>query len=382
MDLVLNEDQQMLQEAAHNFCQKHTPIQVLRRLRDSRDETGFDRDIYRQMVELGWTGMSLPEAFGGYEFGHSGLGIVLQETGRTLASSPLIGSILLCANLINALGTDDQKKSLLPRLVAGDLLMALALDETPFHDPRKISARAQKNGNSYVLNGNKTLVLDGHVADQLIVIARTTGDADNSDGISAFLVDPGASGVSITRTWMVDSRNAARIELSEVEVSDADRLGGEGQAFSELEQVLDIARIGVAAEMLGSVEEVFSRIVEYLNQRQQFGVLIGSFQGLQHRAAHMYSELELCRSLVRAALMSLDSTEATTGQRASLASACKAKLNDVFELVSNESIQMHGGIGMTDEFDIGFFIKRARVAQQLLGDASYHRDRYARLNHF
>lgn len=382
MELVLSEDQQMLQEAARNFCQKHGPIPVLRRLRDNHDETGFDRDIYQRMVELGWTGMSLPEAHGGYEFGHSGLGIVLQETGRTLTSSPLIASILLCANLINSLGSESQKQSLLPKLIAGDWLMALGLDETPFHDPRKIRTRASKTGGEYVLNGSKTLVLDGHVANQLIVIARSEGETDSTDGISAFLVDSTAQGVAVTRTWMVDNRNAARIELTDVTVAETDRLGPEGGAFPALEQVLDIARISVAAEMLGSVEEAFTRIVDYLNQRQQFGVLIGSFQGLQHRAAEMYSEIELCKSLVRAALACLDDDESTAQQRASLASACKAKLNDVFELVSNESIQMHGGIGMTDEFDIGFFIKRARVAQQFLGDAAFHRDRYAALNNF
>ena len=382
MELVLSEDQQMLQEAARNFCQKHAPIPVLRRLRDSHDETGFDRDIYKQMVELGWTGMSLPETYGGYEFGHGGLGIVLQETGRTLTSSPLIASILLCANLINSLGSEAQKQNLLPKLIAGDWLMALGLDETPFHNPQKIRTRASKTGSDYVLNGSKTLVLDGHVADQLIVIARSDGDTDSTAGISAFLVDPAAKGVAVTRTWMVDNRNAARIELTDVKVAESDRLGSEGQAFPALEQVLDIARISVAAEMLGSIEESFTRIVDYLNQRQQFGVLIGSFQGLQHRAAEMYSEIELCKSLVRASLACLDDNQSSAEQRAGLASACKAKLNDVFELVSNESIQMHGGIGMTDEFDIGFFIKRARVAQQFLGDAAFHRDRYASLNNF
>jgi alkylation response protein AidB-like acyl-CoA dehydrogenase len=382
MELVLSEDQQMLQEAARNFCQKHASIPVLRRLRDSRDETGFDRDIYQRMVELGWTGMSLPETYGGYAFGHGGLGVVLQETGRTLTSSPLIASILLSANLVNALGSEAQKQALLPGLIAGERLMAVGLDETPFHDPRKIRTRAKKNGGGYLLNGSKTLVLDGHVADQLIVIARTGGDDEGADGISAFLVDPAAQGVSVTRTWMLDSRNAAYVELSEVAVPQANRLGGEGDVFPELDQVLDVARIGVAAEMLGSIEEAFARIVDYLNQRQQFGVLIGSFQGLQHRAADMYSEIELCKSLVRAALASLDDQESSAQQRASLASAAKARLSDVFELVSNESIQMHGGIGMTDEFDIGFFIKRARVAQQFLGDAAFHRDRYATLNDF
>ena len=382
MSLLLNEDQQMLQEAARNFCQKHTPISQLRQLRDSRDEHGFDQQAYQQMVELGWTGMSLPEAYGGFEFGHSGLAVVLEETGRTLTSSPLIASVLLGGNLINALGSEAQKQALLPRLIAGDLLLTLAIDESPFHNPTRIQTRAERQGDHYLLNGRKTLVLDGHVADKLLIVARSSGSDDSAEGLSVFLLDRNSPGLEITRQWMVDSRNSASVVLDNVKVPAEDLLGSEGQAWQDLEQVLDIARVGLAAEMLGSIQESFARIVDYLNQRQQFGVLIGSFQGLQHRAAVMYSEIELCTSIVRAAVAALDNRELAAQEVAALASAAKAKLSEVAELVSNEGIQMHGGIGMTDEFDIGFFIKRARVAQQFLGDAAFHRDRYASLNNF
>lgn len=382
MSLLMNEDQQMLAEAARNFCQKHAPVSQLRQLRDSRDETGFDRQTWQQMVELGWTGMAIPEAYGGFEFGHSGLAVVLEETGRTLTSSPLIASILLGANLLNELGSEAQKQELLPKVVAGELLLGLALDETPFHNPTRIATEARKQGSDYLLNGSKTLVLDGHVADRLLVVARTASAADSEDGISLFIVDPEAAGVSVNRCWMVDSRNAASVEFNDVTLPESALLGTEGQAWPGLEKVLDIARIGLAAEMLGSIEETFKRIVDYLNQRHQFGVLIGSFQGLQHRAAVMYSEIELCKSMVRAAVAALDDQVTNQQELAVLASAAKAKLSEVTELVSNEGIQMHGGIGMTDEFDIGFFIKRARVAQQFLGDAAFHRDRYARLKNF
>lgn len=382
MSLLLNEDQQMLQEAARNFCQKHTPISQLRQLRDSRDEHGFDQQAYQQMVELGWTGMSLPEAYGGFEFGHSGLAVVLEETGRTLTSSPLIASVLLGGNLINALGSEAQKQALLPGLIAGELLLALAIDESPFHNPTRIQTRAERQGDHYLLNGRKTLVLDGHVADKLLIVARSSGSDDSAEGLSVFLLDRNSPGLEITRQWMVDSRNSASVVLDNVKVPAEDLLGSEGQAWQDLEQVLDIARVGLAAEMLGSIQESFARIVDYLNQRQQFGVLIGSFQGLQHRAAVMYSEIELCTSIVRAAVAALDNRELAAQEVAALASAAKAKLSEVAELVSNEGIQMHGGIGMTDEFDIGFFIKRARVAQQFLGDAAFHRDRYASLNNF
>ena len=382
MALVLNEDQQLLKDSAQSFCQQLAPVSLLRRLRDSKDETGFDRDVWKQMVDLGWAGMAIPEAYGGYGFGYGGLGVVLEETGRTLVSSPLISTVLLAATAINELGSEEQKQELLPKIVAGELLVALALDENSSHAPSRIGTKAEKSGDGFILSGAKTFVLDGHVAQKLIVVARSSGEIDSRQGLSLLLVDAGLEGIAISRTHMVDCRNAAKIEFSQVEVA-ADALLGEVDAgFDGLDKVLDIARIGLAAEMLGSIQEVFERILDFLKTREQFGILIGSFQGLQHRAATMYSEIELCKSVVRAALAGLDDSGKSRQDIAELASIAKAKLSEVFFEVSNEGIQMHGGIGMTDEFDIGFFLKRARVAQHFLGDASFHRDRYASLNNF
>ena len=382
MALVLNEDQLLLKDSAQSFCQQLAPVSVLRRLRDSNDETGFDQAIWTQMVDLGWAGMAIPEAYGGYGFGYGGLGVVLEETGRTLVSSPLISTVLLAATAINELGSEEQKQELLPKIVAGELLVALALDENSSHAPSRIGTKAEKSGDGFILSGAKTFVLDGHVAQKLIVVARSSGEIDSRQGLSLFLVDAGLEGIAISRTHMVDCRNAAKIEFSQVEVA-ADALLGEVDAgFDGLDKVLDIARIGLAAEMLGSIQEVFERILDFLKTREQFGILIGSFQGLQHRAATMYSEIELCKSVVRAALAGLDDSGKSRQDIAELASIVKAKLSEVFFEVSNEGIQMHGGIGMTDEFDIGFFLKRARVAQHFLGDASFHRDRYASLNNF
>lgn len=390
MSLVLSEDQVMLQDAAKNFCSQHAPISVLRRLRDENDELGFDQAVWNQMVELGWTGMAISEEFGGFDFGFGGLGVVLEQTGRTLVSSPLISTVLLGGTAIDKLGTAEQKSALLPKVVAGELLLAFAIDEKPVHNPFAIRCAATKEGNGYKLNGQKTFVLDGNIADKIVVVARTSGSVTDKEGLSVFLVDSKQAGVTIQKTNMVDSRNCANIEFANVELS-ADSLLGEGEvAAADLEYVLDIARIGLSAEMLGSALEVFAMILDYLKQREQFGVLIGSFQALQHRAAEMYSELELCRSAVRAALAALDSLanssanspESDKATIARLASLTKAKLCEVTELVSNEGVQMHGGIGMTDEFDIGFYLKRARVAQQYLGDVNYHRDRYASLQGF
>ena len=382
MALVLSEDQQLLKDSAKSFCEQNAPISVLRRLRDSKDEQGYDQAVWSQMIELGWAGMAIPEAYGGYDFGYGGLGIVLEETGKTLVSSPLISTVLVGATAIAQLGSEKQKQNFLPKIIAGELLTALALDEHTSHNPIKIATTAVKVEGGYSLNGSKTFVLDGHIANMLIVVARTSSETSNEQGISLFLVDANAEGLSVARTIMVDSRNSSNIQFDNVVVAEEAVLGKLDQGFSGLDRVLDIARIGIAAEMLGSMQAVFESILAFLKQREQFGVLIGSFQGLQHRAAEMYSEIELCKSAVRAALSGLDDPETTQAEVAELASMAKAKLSEVFFLVSNEGIQMHGGIGMTDEFDVGFFIKRARVAQQFLGDASFHRNRYASLNGF
>ena len=382
MALVLNEDQQLLKDSAKSFCQQNAPVSQLRRLRDSDDAKGFDADTWQQMAALGWAGMAIPEEYGGYGFGYGGLGVVLEETGRSLISSPLIPTVLLGATTINELGSERQKLELLPKIVEGELLLAMAIDETTFHAPTKLNTTATKSGENFKLNGSKTFVLDGHIANKLIVVARTSGESDSTEGISLFLVDPASPGVEISRTHMVDSRNSSKIIFTDAEVFADNLLGDEGNGFTGLTRVLDRACIGLAAEMLGGIQEVFDRTLEYLKQREQFGVLIGSFQGLQHRAASMYSEIELCKSAVIAALSALDDEHSTEKEISILASVAKAKLSEVYCLVSNEGIQMHGGIGMTDEFDIGFFIKRARVAQQFLGDVGFHRQRYASLNGF
>lgn len=378
MSLVFNEDQLMLQESARSFCREQAPVAVLRKIRDTKDPLGFSKELWQSMVDLGWAGMTIPEAYGGFEFGYSGLGIVLEETGRTLVPTPLVSSILLSATAINLAGSDAQKAALLPTIAAGESIVAFALEEGAFHNPAQIALSAVKTAEGYELNGVKKFVLDAAAADQLVVVARSAGKAGDHNGISLFVVDATSPGINIQPLSMVDSRSAANVSFDKVNVPASALLGAEGAAWPALECTLDIGRIGLSAEMLGSMQEVFDRIVDYLKQRTQFGVQIGAFQALQHRAALMYSEIELCKSLVRKALSELDRGDDAQDIPA-LASMCKAKLSEVSALISNEGVQMHGGIGMTDEFDLGFFLKRARVAQQTLGDALFHRDRYASL---
>lgn len=378
MAMILNEEQTMLKDSAKDFCATNAPIGQLRKLRDEENPDGFDRGTWGSMVELGWAAIPWSEDHGGLAFGYKGLGVVTEESGRTLTASPLYASVWVGGTLINLGGSDEQKAELLPQLAAGELLLALALEESHKHDPYGIQTTASATEDGYVLDGNKTFVLDGHVADKLIVAARTSGEVGSREGISLFLVDREASGVSVTRTIMADSRNAANVKLDAVKVGNDALLGTADTAADTLDQALDIARIGLSAEMLGGIQECFERTVEYLKERKQFGVAIGSFQALKHRAADMFCEIELSKSCVLEALTALDE-QRDRDEVAKLASLAKAKVGETYNLVSREGIQMHGGIGMTDEFDIGFFIKRAAVAEQTFGDVNFHRNRYGEL---
>lgn len=379
MALVLNEEQRLLKDSAREFLQSNSPVEAFRKLRDEKDATGYSQDIWQQMVELGWTGIAIPESYGGLDFGFSGLGTIFEESGRTLAASPLFSTVVLGASAIEFAGSEEQKQELLGEVAAGSLTLALALEEGTHHAPTNIALTAEKSGDSYTLNGTKTFVLDGHSADKLVVVARTSGQAGDTDGISLFIVDRETAGININRTINMDSRNAARIEFSNVSVPASQLLGEEGKSFDALDKTLDRGRAILAAEMLGGCLEMFQRTCEYLKEREQFDVKIGTFQALKHRASIMFTEIELCKSVVLAALEAVDNKADNLNEIASLA---KARLCDTFQLVTNEATQMHGGIGVTDELDIGLFLKRARASMLLLGDASFHRNRYANIKGF
>lgn len=379
MAMILNEEQTLLRDSAKEFCQDNAPIAQLRKLRDEKSEDGFDRDTWKSMSELGWSGIPFPEAYGGAGFGYKGLGVVTEEMGRTLAASPLFASVWVCGTLINLGGNESQKTELLNQIAAGELLLALALEESTHHAPYAVSMNATLDGDNYTISGEKKFVLDGHVADRLVVVARTSGSSGDREGLTLFLVEREAEGVAVTRTEMVDSRNAANIQFTNVSTSADSIIGTLDSGADILDAGLDIARIGMAAEMLGSTQECFDRTVAYLKEREQFGVVIGSFQALKHRAANMFCEIELSKSVVLEALTALDEGR-PANEIAVLASLAKSKVGDTFHTVSREGIQMHGGIGMTDEFDIGFFIKRCAVAEAVFGDSNFHRNRYGELN--
>jgi alkylation response protein AidB-like acyl-CoA dehydrogenase len=378
MPMILNEEQTMLKDSAKDFCSSNAPIAQLRKLRDSDNPDAFDRATWKSMVELGWSGIPFPEEFGGLAFGYKGLGVVTEEAGRTLTASPLLATVWVGGTAINLGGSDAQKSDLLPAIASGELLLALALEESHRHNPYGIATSARSSADGFVINGSKTFVLDGNSADKLIVVARTSGNPGERDGITLFLVDRTAQGITVKRTKMTDSRNAANIDFNDVAVGKDAVLGQAGAGADLLDATLDIARIGLSAEMLGSLQECFERTIAYLKDREQFGVPIGSFQALKHRAADMFCEVELSKSCVLEALTALDEGR-DAAEIAKLASLAKAKVGETFNRVSREGIQMHGGIGMTDEFDIGFFLKRAAVAEQTFGDVNFHRNRYGDL---
>jgi len=372
MALVLNEEQRMLKDAAREFLAANAPVAQLRALRDERDPLGYRPETWRAMVELGWSGVLVPEAQGGLDFGHVGMGQISEEAGRTLTASPLFATAVLGVSALVLAGTEAQRAALLPAIVAGELTLAPAFDEGPRHAPDAVAARLRQSGAGFVLDGAKAFVPDGHSADRLLVSARVEGSAR----LALVLVERAAPGVSVERVVMADSRNSANVRFANVAVAADAVLGGGEDAGAALARLIDIGNAHLAAELLGLASEVFQRTVEYLNTRKQFGVLIGSYQGLQHRAAHLYSELELLKSLVLKTLQALD---AGSDEVPVLASLAKAKAGEVATLATNEAVQMHGGVGMTDELEIGFFMKRARVAEQRYGDHRYHLQRYAAL---
>jgi alkylation response protein AidB-like acyl-CoA dehydrogenase len=292
---------------------------------------------------------------------------------------PIMSSVLLAGGVLLEGGSEAQKKASLPGLCDGSTLMALAFEETRRFSPHRVATRAVKSGKGFTLSGQKTFVLDGHIANKLIVSARTSGQDDDRAGITLFLVDPDQKGVKVERTIMVDSRNSAKVSLEAVEVPASAVIGEIDKGADVLDPVLDRATICLCAEMLGVITEAYETTVEYLKTRVQFDVLIGTFQALQHRAVDMFCELELAKSVTIDALAAIDAKREDV---AVMASAAKARLTDASRLITREAIQLHGGIGMTDEHDIGFYLKRGAAAELTFGDSAYHRDRFARLKGF
>ena len=377
MALVLTEDQELLSQTALDFVRTNSPVGRLRALRDAQDSIGFSRDLWQEMAQLGWAGILVPEEYGGAGMGLADIAVVLEALGRNLAPEPFLSTVLLGGQFITHAGSDDHKQAWLPGIVSGEKILAVAYQEarSRYHLNR-VTTQATAEGDAWRLSGEKIQVLDGQNVDALIVSARTAGGANDQDGITLFLIAPDAPGLTITPQTRVDGRAAALVNLDSVKVGAESLVGAAGQGFQILSHVVDLATVGLCAEMLGGMSQIFDDTLEYLKTREQFGSVIGSFQALKHRAAKVFMEIELCRSSVMAAANAADDADKDLALLVSLA---KARCSDAFALATNEGVQMHGGIGMTDEHSSGFYMKRARAAEMTFGDAAWHRDRWAQL---
>ena len=377
MPLYHTEDQAMLAETASQFMGEEGAIaKQLRHWRDRECQDGFGHDLWKQMAEMGFTGLLVPEADGGLGMGHVEAGIVLEEIGRNLTPSPFLASSVLAAKALEA-GSADLKARWLPGLIAGDSVFAVAIDEGPKHRPERIETRADKSGNGFRLSGQKDFVVHGASADMLVVAARTSGSDDDADGVTLFAVPKDASGMSHDAARLVDSSIATHTKFENVELDGDSVIGEVDGGRAVLNKVLLAGRVGAAAEGVGVARGAMDRTVDYLKQRKQFGRLIGEFQALQHRAAHLYSEIEIARAVTIKAAQLLD---AGSEQAELMASVAKAKVAKAAGLAVREGVQMHGGIGMTDEYDIGLYMKRDRALQEFLGDQYYHANRVAELS--
>lgn len=375
MALLLTDEQTQLADSARDFLREQAPISQLRSLRDNASADGFSRPLWQRFAEMGYCGMLVAEAHGGLGLGHVEAGIVMAQIGAQLAASPLLASGIVAATALAAGGSAAQQSAWLPKLATGEAIATLAVDEAAKHRDQGFATRAVAADGGWRLSGSKLLVLDGHVADLLIVAAAVDAPAGADGRTALFLVPAATAGLQVQRTVMVDAHNAARLTLADVQLPAEALLGSAETGAATLAAALAAGRAAVAAELTGLAGEAFARTVQYLKERRQFGKLIGEFQALQHRAAVLHTDLEITRSAVLKAQQALDAGAANA---AALVAVAKARACRTATTAVQEAVQMHGGMGMTDAFDFGLYMKRARVLCELWGDANFHLDAFAR----
>ena len=370
MSLVLNEEQKMLKTSAKEFLDNKFPLSNFRKYRDN-DFKSLDFDLWTEMAEMGWTALIIPEKYNGLNFGYVGLGQVIEEMGKRLTVCPIMSTVLISTSVISSSKNEFLKSKLFSGIMNGSVLICLAHEEGNQHHPENIQTSLRRENGNLILNGKKNFVIDANISDYLIVSAKEI----SSSNTILVLVEKNQKGVSVNSKTLMDSRSYSEIIFKNVEIKNDYLLSNKDDGKNILEKVFEIARIGYAAEMLGGIQQAFDMTMSYLKTREQFGVKIGSFQSLQHRSALMFAEIELCKSIVLKALQSIDAGEELS-KNASLA---KAKLGLTYKLISNEAIQMHGGIGVTDDSDVGFFLKRSRVIEKAFGDSNFHLDRLSKI---
>ena len=374
MSLVINEEQNMLKSSAKELLDLKSPISLMRELRDN-NYNQFDPNLWKEMVEMGWTALTIPEEYNGLNFGYVGLGQVIEEMGRKLTVSPMISTVLISTTIVGLSKNEVLKSKLFDEIMSGKKLCTLAHEESTHHNPKIDLSIISNDNEKFILNGKKRFVIDATISDYLIISANS----ESNGSLELIIIDSKSKGITFNNKVHMDSKIYSDISFNNVEFSKDNFLSTENDGKKILMKTLDIACVGLAAEMLGNIQQAFDMTIQYLKEREQFGVKIGSFQALQHRSAIMFGEIELCKSIVLKALQAIDSGDENLPELASLA---KSKLGLTSKLVTNEAVQMHGGIGVTDDADIGFFLKRVRVSQRIFGDSNYHLDRVAKFNSY
>ena len=368
--LVMSEEETMLADSARGFLDGAAPVKALRDLRDAG--RSHDPDLWREMAQMGWTGVLVPEDAGGSDMGHAAANVLAGELGKTLVASPFLSTAVIAATALRQVG-DARANAALARIASGDVTYALAIDERRKFDPNKVDLVAKRDGNGFRLSGKKTFVVDGGNADRMLVLART------DEGLTLFDLPSDRDGITRDAQNMIDARDAAKVEFNDVAATGDEVLGQLDDAETVLRPALQAGQAALAAEMTGLSAGAFGMTVGYLKERKQFGVEIGRFQALQHRAAHLWCEIEVTASAILHAGRMLDEDPQNADLAVSLA---KARATSTAQLAVMEGVQMHGGIGMTDAYDMGFFMKRARVSAEWLGDYGYHAGIVAKLRGF
>lgn len=369
--LLLNEDETMLRDAARGFLDDAAPVKAFRAVRDAG--TGFDRGLWREMAQMGWAGVLVPEAQGGADMGHRAAGILAEDMGQTLVASPFISTAVMAASVLRK-ASGARAEASLAAIAAGEAIYAIAVDEGAKHAPERSTLQAVQSGNAFRLTGRKGFVAEGRAADRVLVLARSSGEQGDADGLTLFDVAADTKGLDRRAINSVDGRDFAELTFDGVEATGDDVIGEVGGGLNALKAGLEAGQAALAAELAGLSAGSFAMTAGYLKERKQFGKLIGTFQALQHRAAHMWAEIEVTASAIANAGRVLDNAPDQATLAVSLA---KARATDTAKLIVSEGVQMHGGIGMTDEFDMGFYMKRARVGAEWLGDYGYHAARVA-----
>jgi alkylation response protein AidB-like acyl-CoA dehydrogenase len=374
LSLILTQEQSLLQESAASFARDMRDLRGLRRRRDGVQDSVGDPSLWQQIVDLGWPAIPFDESFGGLGLGYAELGIVMEEMGRHLLHTPMLSSVVMFGGIVSKAGTQRQKEMILPGVCDGSRLGTFAYQESARHNPYAVSTRLVQDGDGYRLSGQKRLVLDGGAASDYVVLARESGESADRDGLVLVMIPADDERVVVRNQQLLDGRSVANISFHNVAVSEDQLLGNRDDVPDIVDDIFAKTAVILSAEMTGGIQSTFEMTLKYLKTREQFGSKIGSFQGLKHRAARWFCELELSKAIVLEALRAIDSD---SEEMIKLASVCKARVSDTYHLSGKEGIQMHGGIGVTDEHDVGLYMKHGWVTEILFGDSLYHRLKFA-----